>query len=58
MKTRHCDECRHLTWVALNYQCAKGHKPKMYRHPDPHILFEIKRKCADYAPNNQHEVPK
>jgi len=58
MKTQICDECRFLRWNkylgpgrAMGYRCMKGHKPRMYRHPAPHILFEIKRKCADYAQN-------
>jgi hypothetical protein len=60
VKTRICDECLSLKWnkylgpgQATGYRCAKGHKPRMYRHPDPHIVFEIKRKCADYAPNTK-----
>jgi lysyl-tRNA synthetase class I len=55
MRARICNECKRLKWnkyqgpwEAITYRCTKGHKPRMYKHPDPHILFEIKRRCDDF----------
>ena len=54
MKTRICDACRFLKWDdyrhghPITYRCTKGHKPRMYKSPDPWVGYEIKRKCADY----------
>ena len=36
-------------------RCAKGHKPRMYAHPDPLFGYEIKRGCAVYEPNMENK---
>jgi hypothetical protein len=63
MKTRDCEDCRFLKWSEyrgpsrpITYRCTKGHKPRMYWHPDPHIAFEVKRRCADYKSNTTGEA--
>ena len=55
MKTSNCDDCLYFQWdeflgpgQARGYRCMKGHRPRRYWHPDPYIVFEIKRKCSDF----------
>ena len=52
--TRHCEECKHLSWNEWSEApptCAKGHRPRFYKpKSEVDTDFGYKRRCGDFEP--------